>query len=155
MMNKCSWNEAKQKITFDKGYVLAVFTDKVIISHFPLSQEKENDFNESYFDKILDCRIFNKDGEYRWFRADSGSKLHFRYLAGSDNCIDRYQFLDIDTTKSFPGGTIYATEGGRYELPVEKLDDAKLLIREYLQYDKSGNARVYDWRIVDFIEGAK
>lgn len=156
-MSNISWKEIKNKISFEQGYVIAMFTDKFVVSNYPLDEENENLFN-LYFDKyILDCRIFNKEKEYRFFRGNIGKDLKQRETDDLkkeyEDYFDRSYYLDIDTTKGKGAdGKVTATGGGCYYLPSENINDIKITIREYVKYDELGTARVYDWRLVDFTE---
>lgn len=153
-MTDIAWKEVKDKLSFEEGYVIAMFTDRVIVCKYPLNQEKEEFFNAAFEKYILDCRIFNKSEEHRWFRGDIGRKLRYRFANDEGKeFFDRSYYLDIDTARSKDlKGEVYATGGGRYFLPVDNIHDEKILIRNYIKYDDFGHARISDWRCVDFME---
>ena len=47
-----------------------------------------------------------------------------------------------------------STGGGKYYLPLKRIDDAYLELKIYLsKYESSGQVRVYDWRMMDLKEG--
>lgn len=157
-MSNINWQDAKKEVSFDKGYVIAIFTDKVVVSDYPLTDDDNiRKFDSEFEDKILDCRIFDSEKEYRWFRGDIGRTIKCRVLddAHGGDHFDRSIYLDIDTKKSKGGQKVFATGGGEYSLPISKISDAKIKIREYLKYDEFGNARVYDWRVLDLLEGGQ
>ena len=75
---------------------------------------------------------------------------------------DELQYLDIDDKRTkeaiekgeIPKGTVFATGGGKYPLPVEKYKNAKIIIRNYMGEDPdAGELFVEDWRMVGLIEG--
>ena len=62
------------------------------------------------------------------------------------------QELDSNEQKSKPEkGIAYATGGGRYELPLKDYRDAKIKIRNYLEYEEDTmQLYISDWRIIGF-----
>ena len=153
-MSNYNWIQAKKLIEFDKGYVLAMFTDRVIVSNYPLDSKNEELFNSLFEKYMLDCRIFNEKSEYRFFRGDIGKNFNYRYIDDTDkDIIDREYYLDIDTVRSKGSNEVYAIGAGKYALPINNLNDAKIRIKEYLDRDDYGHARVYDWRLCGFVEG--
>ena len=52
----------------NKGYLYAAFTDKICILKWPLSIQDEEMLEQS-FQKMLECRIFNEQMEYRIIRS--------------------------------------------------------------------------------------
>ena len=92
-----------------------------------------------------------KDGERKFYyykdTENNGKDDRFFY--------DEEQFLDIDTTKKPNEQGVAATGGGRYQLPINNYNDAKIRIRNYCTYDEVGRSSVADWRIVKFVEGIK
>lgn len=67
--------------------------------------------------------------------------------------FDEIQYLDIDSSKGSDQGTVISTGGGKYNLPVENIKNPRIRIRHYIGKYNSGQARVEDWRIVEFVEG--
>ena len=148
-----NWNELKSKIDINDAWLLAMFSDKILIDKYPLTvADNENILNNS-FDKLLDIRVFNKDKEYRLFRGSLDKKFSYRCLVDNEeDVIVREQFIDIDTKRSNKN-EIYSTGGGKYYLPLDNLKDAKLVLKEYVDYDEFGNAYIKDFRLVDLKEG--
>lgn len=160
-----TWNEIKtdtevQKI--DKGYLYATFTDQIYILKWPLSLKDEKIIEQS-FEKMLECRIFNAQMEYRIIRATIKRDWKKRFIedeSTEDNTEQYYteqQYLDIDSTKTKiteEGLQLTTTGGGHFTLPVnynKKPVDIKVKIRNYLgYYEETGQAYVRDWRICGF-----
>ena len=73
---------------------------------------------------------------------------------GLDYYVEK-QYLDIDTTKPKDSqGRVTSTGGGKYYLPLKRIDDAYLELIIYLsKYESSGQVRVCDWRMMDLKEG--
>ena len=104
-------------------------------------------------EKVLEIRVFNEKREYKLFRPQVEVDFSERVCEDTGEFFDEIQYLDIDTSKSSPGNVIYSTGGGKYNLPLQKIKDAKVRIRYYLdQYNETGQARVCDWRIVELTE---
>lgn len=110
-------------------------------------------------DKILEIRIFNKNEELKLIRTDISKEFVMRHKSDKNLeeslYMDESQYLDIDTKKtgvvSEGGEYVYATGGGKYYLPRNDIEDLKIKIRYYFErYENSGQARIGDWRIVDF-----
>lgn len=144
------------------GYVLALLTDRIELQR---ADEERLDRNEMYC-KALEIRVFDEDGEDKWFRSSIGQEFRFRSRGGeqsaaSDNKAvceqwwDEEQYLDIDDQrKDRRDGRVRATGGGEYPLPLDCTKDAKIRIRNYLEYDEdTGELYISDWRILGFIEG--
>lgn len=147
------------------GYIVAAMTDKYIVNKWPLIK---NDIVE---EKLLEIRVFNKGMEAKLFRSDISKEFSYR-LINDDKKIyetennkdldysdyfDDYQYLDIDTQrskKSFENEKmVITTGGGSYHLPMKKMNDVMVKIRMYFgKYPDTGQARVFDWRVVDFVE---
>lgn len=144
--------EANQ--TISKGWVIAALTDEYIVDEWPLNGNGLT----SKEDKILEIRIFNKDEEIKLSRSDIGKGFTFRRINDLEDHRDKYdelQYLDIDEKiGKDEHGLVTATGGGKYRLPLKSIKDAKIRIRYYLgKYDATGQARVEDWRVVEFVEG--
>ncbi len=137
----------------NKGFFIAAFTDEYIvdrtenISKYMLDEKKG---------KLLEIRVFNADAEYKLFRNDIGSGFSERVLMDNDavDYYDEIQYLDIDDGVVLADDMVQATGGGRYHLPMERKKNARVRIRYYFdKYETTGQARVSDWRVVDFVEG--
>ncbi len=140
-----------------EGYIIAMLTDKIDIRRLE-KVEEETFVKELPYKKVVEIRMFNKKGEVKWFRG-SGQELWYRSIEDKENLKDLYywdeeQYLDIDTKRSKPeNGIAYATGGGKYPLPLDNYEDAKIKIRNYLKYeDDTKQLYISDWRVLDFIE---
>ena len=150
---------AKAKETVFEGWIIVALTDDYIVDRFPISAEKLKDND----DKVLEIRVFNQQREELLSRADIGKEFMYKAIIdeGDDrdtrDHYDEVQFLDIDTessSKHAESGKVTATGGGEYNLPLNKINDAGVRIRYYLeQYEETGQARVADWRVVELVEG--
>lgn len=138
----------------ERGYILASLTDEYIVDKWPMEycnlKGKE--------DKILEIRIFNDDKELKIYRTDIGKEFSCSIIKEDDykdnDKVDEEQYLDIDTKKTKNNHEVYSTGGGKYNLPLEKLNDAKIQIRYYIdRYEESGVARVCNWRCIALKEG--
>ena len=154
-----------EKVTFDEfikeanntqGYIIAALTDEYIVDIWPVMQEGTLEDKE---EKILEIRIFNKDEEFKLVRTDISKDFVMRHRKDENleerDYMDESQYLDIDTKKTGEmaekGGYVYATGGGRYYLPENKVENLKIKIRYYFdRYKNSGQARICDWRVVGF-----
>lgn len=116
----------------------------------------------------LAIRVFDEKREAKWFRTSIDKKFGFRLLdddilkKDSLHIWDELQYLDIDDKRTkeaiekgeIPKGTVFATGGGKYPLPVEKYKNAKIMIRNYMGEDSdTGELFVEDWRMVGLFEG--
>ncbi len=101
--------------------------------------------------------MFNEEEEVKWFRG-ADQKLQCRERKDQEDQMDplffwdEWQYLDINEQKSKPEkGIAYATGGGRYELPLKDYRDAKIKIRNYLEYEEDTmQLYISDWRIIGF-----
>lgn len=139
--------------TIKDGYVVAALTDEYIIDRWPLSNSSFDDKE----DRLLEIRIFNREKELKLIRADILSEFIFRdssELVGLDY-YEESQYLDINTKLGKNNqGQVTANGGGKYYLPVDYIDDTCIVIGYYIsKYEKSGQARICDWRLVDFSKG--
>lgn len=141
-----------------EGIIFAMLTDEIIFEKWPLAPREKEDFREKEH-KLLDVRVFNEKKEIRMFRGDIGRKLQGRVqddekeAADTIDFFDEEQYLDIDSVRSKElfriKGKVAATGGGCYRLPLEGYADAKIKIRNYLEYYKpTGQAYIKDWRLV-------
>lgn len=136
------------------GYLFAMMTDKIDLQK---TENAKPDRQELYA-KALEIRVFNKDREVKWFRADIAGSFRVRERCDSPNMPDElvfwdeYQYLDIDTQKSSTEeGRAKATGGGEYPLPVDDYKNMAVHIRNYLEADEdTGELYVADWRLVGF-----
>lgn len=154
-----------------EGTVIAALTDEYIVDTWPKMEHASIEGKE---EKILELRIFNENEEHKLFRTDIGRAFTARMIGDRDGkpllkvngeerdsacnweTLDEEQFLDIDTAASaaLPAGEVQATGGGRYHLPFERIGDAKIKIRYYIdRYPETGQAFVADWRVVELMEG--
>lgn len=141
---------------FKNAFVVAQLTDEYLADTW---SESIRELLNKNAEKILEIRIFNQEKECRLFRLDIGKDFYERTLSDSGenkNCFDEVQYLDIDTDagreRKGKGDFVISTGGGKYRLPLEDIHDAKVRIRYYLgRYDETGQARVEDWRMVEFI----
>lgn len=156
-LNKC--------LDVETGYVVAAMTDRYVVNTWPLTED------EIVEEKLLEIRIFNSGMEAKLFRSDISKDFSYRmiddekkmYETDTDRELDysdyydECQYLDIDTQQSKTSfemnKMVKTTGGGLYRLPMDKMDDVMVQVRMYFeQYPKTGQARVFDWRIVDFVE---
>ena len=120
--------------------------------------ETENE-NGTIIQKIWHDLDTTKEPEPRKYTKEIDGEREFYYYKDTENngkddrfFYDEEQFLDIDTTKKPNEQGVAATGGGRYQLPINNYNDAKIRIRNYCTYDEVGRASVTDWRIVEFVE---
>ena len=143
----------RQKANEIKGYVVASLTDEYIVDTWPMTHTGKED-------KWLEIRVFNTQNEIKLFRTSIGNeKFLVRVIENEDKkpeeALDEVQILDIDTKRSkelFANtGEVYTTGGGKFFLPYGEM----VRVRYYLdRYEATGQARICDWRLVDF-EGDK
>ena len=133
-----------------EGWMLASLTNEYVVDTWPSSATEGLDEN-----KLLELRVFNKDCEHKLFRPSINQSFIERQISDDENDKDYYdevQYLDIDTSKGMTDGKVIATTGGVYKSPVQNIDNARVRIRYYLgKYEKTGQARVEDWRVVEFL----
>lgn len=152
--------KASEKI--DKGFIAASLTDEYILDYWPM----KHSLLEGKENKILEIRIFNPEMEWKLFRTDVFKEFLFRKIDADSDCeknkedyFDQEQYLDIDTVRSkatfAKDGTVFATGGGEYYLPMDRMQDVKVKIRYYLSKSPQGHARIKDWRLVELTEGGK
>ena len=143
----------------DSYHMLAAFTDEYkVVGNVALFVEEltKNEY------KAIDIRLFNTEREYRLFRDGIGKEFVYKKLDDARlksegyDLFDENQFLDIDTIQSSKSekGQLITTGGGKYDRPktIGDINTAKVKIRYYLKQDeKSGQAKVVDWRVVEFV----
>ena len=121
-------------------------------------------------DRILEIRVFNEQEERKLFRTNISSAFMERTIRDQNITdpdfdaanfehmhFDETQYLDIDLTKGQDPKSmeVISTGGGKYALPCNP-KNAKVTIRYYLdQYSDSGQVKIRDWRIVEFVEERK
>ncbi len=139
------------------GYMVAAMTDAYLVDVWPMEQYKIDEA------KLLEMRVFNTEQERKLFRSDISKEFvcrEIRDTAENDrdysDYYDEYQYLDIDTKRSEKSfredRMVYTTGGGRYHLPLSSMEDVMVQIRMYFErYPETGQARVFDWRVVDFV----
>ena len=180
----CERKQASQKI-----YLFAMTTEciKFFIVNDTRPDEKEL---RELAQNGLEIRVFDEKREAKWFRTCIDKKLGFRLLdddvlkKDSLQVWDESQYLDIDVKRTkeaikqgkIQEGTVFATGGGKYPLPLERYEDAKIKadncpgedkdtdkykyakikVRNYLGEDPdTGELYVEDWRLVGLVEGEK
>ncbi len=136
------------------GWFIAALTDRYIVDKWPLSRGLPDDIET----KVLEARIFSASGEIRLSRTDIGKGFSYRAVFDAKekrDSFDEVQYLDIDEKRGkTEEGKVYTTGGGSYQLPVNRMANAQIKIRYYLgKYPETGQARIEDWRIVEFMEG--
>ena len=112
---------------------------------------------------LIELRVFNESCEYKLFRSGVGREFLCRIIQSKDEAegrqygdfYDQKQFLDIDGRRSketfAATHTVFPTGGRKkYRLPINAFnEDACIIVRYYLErYKQTGQARVFDWRIV-------
>ena len=135
----------------EKGWMLASLTDDYIVDDWPSSVELDEN-------KLLELRVFNEHCEHKLFRSAIDYDFDERTISDKDydDHFDEIHYLDIDTTKGIDDGKVTTTGGGQYKLPrkfnKDNINNARVKIRYYLgRYPKTGQARVEDWRVVEFL----
>lgn len=142
------------------GYLFAILTDRIV---FCKTEEEILD-KEILFQKGIEIRVFNHNGEIKWFRGSIDKDFKSRermdttdVMADTLKWWDEVQYLDIDERKTNSSareqGYVYATGGGKYPLPIEFYEKKKIKIRNYLQEDPdTGELFVSDWRLVEAVK---
>ena len=158
--NQEIWEQWEKAVNQMTGYVLAELTDNYVVDVWPSEHMRE--LLETQKWKVLEIRVFNSEKEMKLFRGDIGSTFRLRTLdeSGKDteDYYDEEQYLDIDTRRSAElfqrSQDVYTTGGGQYHLPLNRMNEARIMIRYHIgKYEDSGQARIEDWRVVDFKEG--
>lgn len=138
-----------------RGYAVMMLTDRFLVDEWPISEENDQLLEKDFESKLLDMRIFNESMEFRIFRSDIGKDFHYCTLADEPHSqyFDEAQYLDIDDKYSKENGMVQTTGGGKYNLPLQKYRNAKVVIRNYIEYDKdNGQAYIKNWRLLKFEE---
>lgn len=138
--------KAIDKSKLENKIVFAIWTDH---ADFLL------DINDLQEDKLLELRAFDKNSEYRVYRSTVNSDFYERFAEDSDkfesDYFDTEHFIDIDSTAN-KNNTRKTIGGGIFHLPLANADATKIVVRNYVKYDKDGIASVTDWRIVELKE---
>ena len=137
-----------------KGYIIAALTDEYIVDIWPIDSSELISKEE----KILEIRVFDDKKECKLSRSNIGKEFSSRRICDAEekrDFYDEWQFLDIDESMPLDeAGKVTATGGGKYKLPLKSSTNAKICIRYYLgEYEATGQARIEDWRVVEFKEG--
>ena len=140
-------------IRLGEGYIIAMLTDRLYIQEL----DREQLDRDELYEKAMEIRMLNEEEEVKWFRG-ADQKLQCRERKDQEDQMDplffwdEWQYLDINEQKSKPEkGIAYATGGGRYELPLKDYRDAKIKIRNYLEYEEDTmQLYISDWRIIGF-----
>ena len=145
--------------SLENAWIIAALTDQYIVD-----QKSETCLRtlEENAEKVLEIRIFNNECEYKLFRTDIGKPFTCRVIKEEDiekeiiegnNFFDENHYLDIDNTKPLDTeGRVTTTGGGKYKLPIDIKSRPTIRVRYYLgKYPESGQARIEDWRIIEFI----
>lgn len=138
------------------GYMVASLTDRYIVDTWPTTEILDEK-------KVLEVRIFNQDREARLFRTDIGKAFSYSLMDDTEpgrDYMDEWQYLDVDTKKSEMSFAeqkiVYATGGGKYRLPLERMENAGVLIRTYFtRNEETGLAQIGGFRLVTFGEVRK
>lgn len=146
---------AKDAIT--DGWMIAALTDEYNVEKWPV----HSDYFSGKENKVLEIRVFGKLGELKISRSDIGKEFHYRDIfdegekADTRDHYDEIQYLDIDEKINIDSdGKVTTTGGGTYKLPLSNIHDARIRIRYYFgKYEETGQARIEDWRVVEFVEG--
>lgn len=151
--------EIAGKFADASGFFTASQTDRYILGKWPEDAEKIEE------KKLLEIRLFNREKEVKYFRSDISKDFVLRIIDDTVNGLqngrdysdymDEEQYLDIDTKQSAKtfseSHEVLTTGGGRYYLPTDRIENVKVKVRTYFdRYEKTGQARVFDWRIVGF-----
>lgn len=159
----CERKPASQKI-----YLFAMTTECIKFFELDETRPDEKELSE-LAQNGLEIRVFDEKREAKWFRASIDKKeFGFRLLdddflkKDSLHIWDESQYLDIDDKRTkeaikkgeIQKGTVFATGGGKYPLPLEKYKNAKIKVRNYLGEDPdTGELYVEDWRLIGLVEG--
>ncbi len=157
----------ESKLNSRKIYLFSMTTECIKFFELDETRPDEKELRE-LAQNGLEIRVFDEKREAKWFRTSIDKKLGFRLL--DDDVLkkdslyvwDESQYLDIDdkrTEKSIKNGgiqkgSVFATGGGKYPLPLETYKNAKIKIRNYLGEDPdTGELYVEDWRLISLVEG--
>ena len=160
----CERKQASPKI-----YLFAMTTECIKFFAMDETRPDEKELSE-LAQNGLEIRVFDEKREAKWFRTSIDKEFGFRppdddiLKKDSLHIWDESQYLDIDDERTkdaikngeIPKGTVFATGGGKYPLPLEKYKNAKIKVCNYLGEDPdTGELYVEDWRLVGLVEGEK
>lgn len=158
----CERKQASPKI-----YLFAMTTECIKFFAMDETRPDEKELSE-LAQNGLEIRVFDEKREAKWFRTSIDKEFGFRppdddiLKKDSLHIWDESQYLDIDDERTkdaikngeIPKGTVFATGGGKYPLPLEKYKNAKIKVRNYLGEDPdTGELYVEDWRLIGLVEG--
>lgn len=158
----CERKQASQKI-----YLFAMTTECIKFFVMDETRPDEKELSE-LAQNGLEIRVFDEKREAKWFRTSIDKEFGFRppdddiLKKDSLHIWDESQYLDIDDKRTkeaiekgeIQKGTVFATGGGKYPLPLEKYKNAKIKVRNYLGEDPdTGELYVEDWRLIGLVEG--
>lgn len=144
-----------------EGYCIILTTDKYVIDYW--NMDTQPNYAGDIDSKLIEARIFNETCEYKLFRTHIGEQYVFRKIVEEDEAegrkygdyYDQKQYLDIDSNRSTKESSliqlVFPTGSNReYMLPLKDYnEEAAIIIRYYIdRYEDSGQARVFDWRVV-------
>ncbi len=157
---------AKQKKEDRKTsfWIYAAWTDQILLDHWDF-ERYHSFFTEEKQETLLELRIFSEIAEYKAVRSSIGKGMRYRIQEDADETLaekwfDERQYLDIHTGMTVKqSGTQYlvrtTTGSGPYTVPLSDLTDARIVVRNYLNYyETTGQAYVEDWRLVR-LEGGR
>lgn len=141
------------------GWIIAALSDRYLVDRANSEVTVETIRANAW--KALDIRVFDKNAEHRLFKTGIGEKEFYQRSiedqgmnADQRDYYDEEQFLDIDETKECEESYVRTTGGGKYKLPLNNTQNAKIRIRYYVgEYESTGQARIMDWRAVELMEG--
>ena len=143
----------EKSAVLNNAWVIASLTDQYIVDRWT---EHSSQMLEANADNVLEIRIFNSECEYKLIRSDIGKTFTERVIDDrmeQRDHFDELQYLDIDRSRPLDAeGRVSTTGGGKFKLPIETKGRAKIRVRYYLgQYPETGQARIEDWRVTEFI----
>ena len=152
----------------EEAYIVAALTDNYIVGCWDINDIEKNKADFSFdTDKILEIRVFSVNREYKLIKSTSREKLIGRKIDDADDeekyrdYFDEIQVLDINTKiDRGQDGKVESTNGGKYYLPIVKAGNKEapakyIRVRYYFGKYESGQARIEDWRLVDFENGGE
>lgn len=143
-----------------EGYYVAALTDEYIVGCWPVHKDKLNDKDS----RILEIRVFNRDGEHKWSRQTVGGEFTYRYLSDDNDVYEEpitgYQLFDIkkiDGKYPKTPGVVSTANGGSYYMPIaiSDSDEPVIVYKSYVpKLIKGETSTVHsyakDWRLSDF-----
>lgn len=146
-------NELNDKINED-AYVLAYFSDCVLLGKYV---NKEISFNNKYdFNQLMELHVFNKTGEFVSIK-DGNNEYCTRYL--NDEIENQgindlgYYVLGNKILQCDNGYTRLENKAGKdieYPFVIKAIDDIKLVVRTYLNFNDDQQLYVVGHRLLGF-----